>query len=100
LEGHDLLLAPAAPISAPLIAECDPLETTGVLARFISIFALSRTPGLVAPVGFSSEGLPLAMQLIGRPFEEGVLLRAAHAYQQETDWHLRRPGPRSPRPTS
>jgi aspartyl-tRNA(Asn)/glutamyl-tRNA(Gln) amidotransferase subunit A len=100
LEGHDLLLAPAAPISAPLIAECDPLETTGVLARFISIFALSRTPGLVAPVGFSSEGLPLGMQLIGRPFEEGVLLRAAHAYQQETDWHLRRPGPRSPRPTS
>jgi aspartyl-tRNA(Asn)/glutamyl-tRNA(Gln) amidotransferase subunit A len=100
LEGHDLLLAPAAPISAPLIAECDPLETTAVLARFISIFALSRTPGLVAPVGFSSEGLPLGMQLIGRPFEEGVLLRAAHAYQQETDWHLRRPGPRSPRPTS
>jgi aspartyl-tRNA(Asn)/glutamyl-tRNA(Gln) amidotransferase subunit A len=93
LEGHDLLLAPAAPIPAPLIAESDPLQTTGVLARFLSIFALSRTPALVAPAGFSSEGLPLGLQLIGRPFEEAVLLRAAHAYQQETDWHLRRPGP-------
>jgi Asp-tRNA(Asn)/Glu-tRNA(Gln) amidotransferase A subunit family amidase len=61
------------------------------LARFLSIFALSRTPALVAPVGFSSGGLPLGMQLVGRPFEEAVLLRAAHAYQQETDWHLRRP---------
>lgn len=91
LEGHDLLLAPAVPIPAPLIAESDPLETTGVLARFLSVFALSRTPALVAPVGFSGGGLPLGMQLIGRPFDEAVLLRAAHAYQRETDWHLRRP---------
>ena len=91
LDGHDLLLAPAVPIPAPLIAESDPLITTGVLARFISVFALSRTPGLVAPMGFSSGGLPLGMQLIGRPFNEAVLLRAAHAYQQETDWHLQRP---------
>ena len=91
LEGLDLLLAPAVPIPAPLLAESDPLETTGVLARFISVFALSRTPALVAPVGFSSDGLPLGMQLIARPFDEAVLLRAAHAYQQETDWHLQRP---------
>jgi aspartyl-tRNA(Asn)/glutamyl-tRNA(Gln) amidotransferase subunit A len=91
LDGHDLLLAPGVPIPAPLIAESDPLETTGVLARFIAVFALSRTPALVAPIGFSSGGLPLGMQLIGRPFDEAVLLRAAHAYQQETDWHLQRP---------
>lgn len=91
LEGLDLLLAPAAPIPAPPIAECDPLKTTGVLAHYISVFALSRTPALVIPIGFSEEGPPLGMQLVGRPFEEGVLMRAARAYQQETDWHLRRP---------
>ena len=95
LAGLDLLLAPAAPIPAPLIAESDPLETTGVLARFISIFSLSRTPALVIPAGFSDQGLPLGMQLVGRPFEEKVLIRAAHAYQRETDWHLRRPAHRS-----
>lgn len=91
MEGMDLLLAPAAPIPAPLIAESDPLLTTGVLARFFSVFALSRTPALVLPVGFSAEGPPLGMQLVGRPFEESVLFRAGAAYQRETDWHLRRP---------
>ena len=35
--------------------------------------------------------MPVAMQLVGRPFEEGLLLRAAAAYQSATDWHLRRP---------
>ena len=42
------------------------------------------------PVGFV-EGLPVAMQLIGRPFAEATLLCVTHAYQQATDWHLRRP---------
>ena len=92
IAGLDLLLAPAAPIPAPLIAESDPLATTGVLARFFSTFALARTPALVIPVGLSEqEGLPLGMQLVGRPFEEGTLFRAARAYQRETDWHQRRP---------
>ena len=42
------------------------------------------------PVGFTG-GLPVSMQLVGRHFDEATLLRAAHAYQQATDWHLRRP---------
>lgn len=41
------------------------------------------------PVGFYG-GLPVGMQLVGKPFAEGTLLAAAHAYQQATDWHLRR----------
>ncbi len=47
-------------------------------------------PSLELPNGFSS-GLPLGMQLIGRPFDEATVLRAGHAYQQATDWHARRP---------
>jgi aspartyl-tRNA(Asn)/glutamyl-tRNA(Gln) amidotransferase subunit A len=90
LEGHDMLLLPGAAIPAPRIADSDPVEMTGRLGRFISPWALARTPALALPSGFAG-GLPVGVQLVGRPFEEATLLRAAHAYQQETDWHLRRP---------
>ena len=63
---------------------------TGLLAHFISIWVLAGVPAMVVPAGFV-DGMPVAMQLIGRPFHEATLLRAAHAYQQATDWHLRRP---------
>ncbi|UGS39135.1 amidase [Capillimicrobium parvum] len=90
LEGRDLLLCPGAGRAAPLAAESEPLAMTGVLARFIGMWVCSRTPALVVPCGFV-DGLPVAMQLLGRPFEDGTVLRAAHGYQQATDWHLRRP---------
>lgn len=90
LEGHDLLLCAGAGRPAPPAVESDPLEMTGVLARFVSMWVLSRTPALIVPCGFVG-GLPVAMQMIGRPFAEGTLLRAADAYQHVTDWHLRRP---------
>jgi aspartyl-tRNA(Asn)/glutamyl-tRNA(Gln) amidotransferase subunit A len=51
---------------------------------------LAGVPGLVVPCGFS-EGLPVGLQLIGRPFDEASLLRAGDAYQRVTDWHTRRP---------
>ncbi len=96
LDGLDLLLAPATPVPAPILAESDPLKTTGILSRYISIFGFARVPALVVPIGFTaSEGLPVAMQLVGRHFDEAMLLRAAHAYQQATDWHLRRAGDRA-----
>lgn len=47
-------------------------------------------PALVLPAGFS-DGLPLGMQIIGRPFDDATVLRVGHAYQQATDWHLRHP---------
>jgi aspartyl-tRNA(Asn)/glutamyl-tRNA(Gln) amidotransferase subunit A len=90
LGEHDVLLAPGCPFGAPLIAESDPLVMTGVIAHFTSIWVLAGVPVMALPVGFI-DGLPLAMQLVGRPFEEAKLLRVAHAYQQATDWHLRRP---------
>jgi aspartyl-tRNA(Asn)/glutamyl-tRNA(Gln) amidotransferase subunit A len=56
-------------------------------------------PSLELPVGFSN-GLPLGMQIIGRPFDEMNVLRAGHAYQQATDWHTRHPqlAPGAPQP--
>jgi aspartyl-tRNA(Asn)/glutamyl-tRNA(Gln) amidotransferase subunit A len=49
-----------------------------------------RTPTLALPCGFSANGLPLGMQLIGRPGDDARVLQAGHAYQQATDWHRRR----------
>jgi aspartyl-tRNA(Asn)/glutamyl-tRNA(Gln) amidotransferase subunit A len=57
-------------------------------------------PSLGLCNGFSQSGLPLGMQLIGRPFDEATLLRAGHAYEQATPWHARRPRlvPGAPQP--
>ena len=52
---------------------------------------LAGVPGISFPVGFDGNGLPIGMQLIGPRFREDVILRAAHAYQQVSDWHLRVP---------
>lgn len=52
---------------------------------------VARNPALVLPCGFSKAGLPLGLQIIGRPFGDAAVLRAGHAYQSATDWHQRRP---------
>ncbi len=49
------------------------------------------SPVAAIPVGFTADGLPLGLQLAGRPYDEATVLRAADAYQQATDWHLQRP---------
>jgi aspartyl-tRNA(Asn)/glutamyl-tRNA(Gln) amidotransferase subunit A len=54
-------------------------------------FNLTGLPALAVPCGFSTGGLPLSLQLAGRPFDEATVLRAGHAYQEATDWHRRRP---------
>ena len=90
LSRNDVLLCPGCPFPAPLIAESDPLSMTGLLARYLGVWVLAGLPAVVVPAGFV-DGLPVAMQLVGRPFDEATLLRVAHAYQNTTDWHLRRP---------
>jgi aspartyl-tRNA(Asn)/glutamyl-tRNA(Gln) amidotransferase subunit A len=52
---------------------------------------LAGVPGIAFPVGFDQQGLPVGMQLMGPPGGEELLFQVAQAYQQITDWHLRRP---------
>ena len=54
-------------------------------------FNLSGLPALALPCGFTRAGLPISLQLAGRPFDEATVLRAGHAYEQATEWHTRRP---------
>lgn len=54
-------------------------------------FNVTGSPAVSVPIGFSSAGLPLAMQLVGAPFREALLYRVAHAYEQACGWHERHP---------
>ena len=61
------------------------------VGAFTPPWNLTGMPAISIPCGFSADGLPLGLQLAGRPLEDGVVLRLAHAYQQATGWHHRRP---------
>ncbi|HVZ15982.1 MAG TPA: amidase family protein, partial [Terriglobales bacterium] len=60
-------------------------------AAYTAPFNLTGNPVLSLPCGFNSLGLPLGMQLIGRPLEEDSLLNMGHQYQMATEWHRRKP---------
>ncbi len=88
----DLLASPVAPTTAFRIGEhtADPLAM--YLEDIFTITAnLAGIPALSVPVGFDGQGLPVGMQLMGPHFGEASLLRAAHAYQEATEWHRRLP---------
>jgi aspartyl-tRNA(Asn)/glutamyl-tRNA(Gln) amidotransferase subunit A len=89
--GVDVVVGPTSPIVAFGIGEMvdDPLEM--YLADLYTIPAnLAGLPCISIPCGFH-EGLPVGFEIMGRPFDEGTVLRVAHAYEQATDFHLQRP---------
>ena len=97
LKDADVLHLPAIPIPVPTIEETTRgnaadvarvIGTVGHCTRGINYLGL---PAISVPCGFDSRGLPVAFQLVGRPFAEARLLRAADAYQRVTDWHKRMP---------
>jgi aspartyl-tRNA(Asn)/glutamyl-tRNA(Gln) amidotransferase subunit A len=87
----DLIVAPTTPtVPFKLGEKEDPLAM--YLNDLLTIpVNLAGLPGLSVRCGFSLGGLPIGLQLVGRPFEEATLLRAAHAYEQATQWRTRRP---------
>ena len=96
-EHCDVLHLPTLGIPAPTIAETDVggtavmWEKIAVMVRCTAPFNYLGLPALAVPCGFTDNGLPTSFQLAGRPFSEASLLRAAHAYEQATDWHTRAP---------
>jgi len=52
---------------------------------------LAGLPALSLPCGFDDDGMPIGMQIIGKPFDEAIILRVAHAYEQSTEWHKKKP---------
>src|SRR6202165_5947413 len=95
--GVDAVIAPVAPVAAPTIAESDVGNSPDAeaviqrLTRFPRPINYLGLPSLSIPAGFTRSGLPVGMQLIGRPFDEAMLLRIGAAFQRATDFHDRVP---------
>ncbi len=94
----DVFVTPTLPFTATpcgateVVIENDRKEDMlSAIMQFTGVPSLAGLPALSLPVGFDPDGMPVGMQIIGRPFDEGTLFRIGHAYQGETDWHTRAP---------
>ncbi|WP_038379240.1 amidase family protein [Bradyrhizobium elkanii] len=93
----DVLLTPALPLPPPAIEKmrderfADEFNRSRVINIYTRPFNYLGLPALSVPCGFTADGMPVACQLVGRPFDEATLLAVAHAYQDLTDWHHRSP---------
>jgi aspartyl-tRNA(Asn)/glutamyl-tRNA(Gln) amidotransferase subunit A len=91
--GVDAVIAPIAPVPAPTIKESDVGGTPGAeaviqnLTRFTRPINYLGLPALSIPSGFSRRGLPIGLQLVGRPFDEATILRIGAGFQRATDFH-------------
>jgi aspartyl-tRNA(Asn)/glutamyl-tRNA(Gln) amidotransferase subunit A len=96
LADVDALLVPAAPMAAGPLAEIDRTRESyalwnGRYLRNTAVGNILNLCGVSLPCGFTREGLPIGLMVYGKPFQEDVALRVAHAFEQATDWHDRRP---------
>ena len=97
LSGFDLVATPTVKTRVPTLAETDIDADPANWHRFMAVSANTRPfnylglPTVSIPCGFDDRGLPVGLQLAGRPFAEATVLRAADAYQRITDWHRRSP---------
>lgn len=97
LESVDLLVTPTTPIVAAHIGQesiaYGGIEESilGAMIRCTAPFNATGLPALSLPCGFTRAGLPVGLQIAGRPFDEATVVRAAHAYEQATGWHERVP---------
>jgi Asp-tRNA(Asn)/Glu-tRNA(Gln) amidotransferase A subunit family amidase len=66
-------------------------EVVGGLLRLTFPFNIGGQPAMTVPCGFSSGGLPMGLQIAARRYDEATVLRLGHAYQRDSDWHLRQP---------
>jgi len=93
----DALVAPVIPEPAPALEAVKSGSVDDVVSRMGRFSRLTRPfnglglPALTVPCGFSKDGRPLALQIVGRAFDEATTLRLGHAYQQTTKWHVEGP---------
>jgi aspartyl-tRNA(Asn)/glutamyl-tRNA(Gln) amidotransferase subunit A len=93
----DILVAPTIPEPAPALAlvkagpPADVVRRMGRFSRLTRPWNALGLPTLSVPCGFSADGRPVGLSLIGRPFDEATVLRAGHAYEQAAGWWRRRP---------
>ncbi len=94
----DLVITPTVPVAAPRISDLEALGINGLrpfetkhLLRNTSPFSVLFWPSVSVPCGFTREGLPVGLQISGKPGADATVLRLAHAYEHATEWHKRTP---------
>ncbi|MGD9527679.1 amidase [Pseudonocardia sp.] len=103
LERADVLACPTLPFTATPLGDVmveidagEPEDMLSAIMQFTGLPSLTGLPAISLPVGFDDAGLPIGLQLIGKPFAEATLLRIAHAFQQATTFHTAAPPPVAP----
>ena len=98
MQEVDVLVLPTSPVVAPKIVDAPGIKSqedahsrmSGVRS-WTGAFNLAGMPAISIPCGFTSENLPISLQIAGRPFEDATIMKVAHAYEQTTSWHTKRP---------
>ena len=95
LDRVDVLVTPTSGTTAVEIVPDPPItskaDTNRIGTLLTPLFSLANVTALSVPCGFTSEDLPIGLQLAAKPFAEGTILNVAYAYEQNTSWHTRRP---------
>jgi aspartyl-tRNA(Asn)/glutamyl-tRNA(Gln) amidotransferase subunit A len=94
----DVFICPALPFTATRVGEMSVVIEDGVeedmlaaIMQFTGVPSLTGLPSLAVPCGYDDEGLPVGMQIIGRPFDETTLFRVGAAFQGASEFHMRAP---------
>ena len=94
----DVFICPTLPFTATPMGATTVVIDNGIeedmlsaIMQFTGVASLTGLPALNVPCGFDPDGMPMGMQIIGRPFDEATLFRAGHAFQQATGFHRRAP---------
>jgi aspartyl-tRNA(Asn)/glutamyl-tRNA(Gln) amidotransferase subunit A len=90
MQRFDALIMPTVPLP-PCKASEDNASLTAPRSRNTLPFNLTGFPAISVPCGFTADGMPIGLQIVGRPFDEAILLRIANAYEQATQWHTQHP---------
>jgi aspartyl-tRNA(Asn)/glutamyl-tRNA(Gln) amidotransferase subunit A len=93
----DVIVTPTLPNTAMKVGETisrigsKEESVFAVSARFVAPFNMSGLPAASIPCGFAPNGLPIGLQIVGKPFDEATVLQLGHTFERDTDYHLKRP---------
>ena len=91
-EGVDVIVGPTTPVAAPKAgASFDSAMFGEIIDVLLEPSSIAGLTGISIPVGFSKEGMPIGMQIIGPQYGEGTILNLAYQYERGNQWNLRKP---------
>jgi aspartyl-tRNA(Asn)/glutamyl-tRNA(Gln) amidotransferase subunit A len=91
-EDVDVIIGPTTPVTAPKVgASLDSAMFGEIIDVLLEPSSIAGLTGISIPVGFSKEGMPIGMQIIGQQYAEETILNLAYQYERESQWNLRKP---------